>query len=161
MTTEGVPDPPNSPLASQHGDMESQFGDQHGSGASNQEEQLDEKMLKVVSATVKGLLAELLPQLLKPQRETKGTSDDKKGKLEEKYFRRIEKFNGDPSQFRTWLFNVKVSLGQVDQGLAEEINKVLSREDRKRFPPDWDPAKDDQVDKGIYDKYHMELYGIL
>eukprot|EP00973_Karenia_brevis_P049953 6935593-Karenia_brevis.AAC.1 len=71
--------------------MESQFGFQHGSGASNPDEgQMDEKMLKVVSATVKGLIAELLPQLLKSQRETKGTSDDKKGKLEEKYFRRIE-----------------------------------------------------------------------
>eukprot|EP00973_Karenia_brevis_P019874 2726202-Karenia_brevis.AAC.1 len=29
MATEGVPDPPNSPLGSQHGDMESQFGGQH------------------------------------------------------------------------------------------------------------------------------------
>eukprot|EP00973_Karenia_brevis_P086082 11937595-Karenia_brevis.AAC.1 len=68
---------------------------------------MDEKVIKVVSATVKGLLAELLPQLLKPQQGTKGTFEDKKGKLEEKYFRRIEKFNGDPTQFRTWLFNVK------------------------------------------------------
>eukprot|EP00973_Karenia_brevis_P031332 4324041-Karenia_brevis.AAC.1 len=64
-------------------------------------------MLKLVSATVKGLIGELLPQLLKAQQGTKGTSDDKKGKLEEKYFRRIDKFNGDPNQFRTWLFNVK------------------------------------------------------
>eukprot|EP00973_Karenia_brevis_P024838 3423439-Karenia_brevis.AAC.1 len=44
----GVPDPPNSPLGSQHGDMESQFGAQHGSGASNPDEELmDDKMLKV------------------------------------------------------------------------------------------------------------------
>eukprot|EP00973_Karenia_brevis_P085126 11815619-Karenia_brevis.AAC.1 len=79
-------------------------------------------------------MEEMLPHLIKSQQGPAKTVDDKKGKLEEKYFRRIDKFNGDPGQFRTWLFNIKVSLGQVDQGLAEEVNKILTREDRKRFP---------------------------
>eukprot|EP00973_Karenia_brevis_P025759 3554519-Karenia_brevis.AAC.1 len=26
---------------------------------------------------------------------------------------------------------------------------------------DWDPARDEQIDKAIYDKYHTELYGVL
>eukprot|EP00973_Karenia_brevis_P021366 2936683-Karenia_brevis.AAC.1 len=89
--------------------MDSQFGPNM---VAEPEGSLEDKVLKMVSATVKGLMTELLPQLIKSQQGTKGTSDDKKGKLEEKYFRRIEKFNGDPNQFRTWLFNVKVSLGQ-------------------------------------------------
>eukprot|EP00973_Karenia_brevis_P069663 9685835-Karenia_brevis.AAC.1 len=61
----------------------------------------------MVSATVKGLIRELLPQLIKSQQETKRTSDEKKGKLEEKYFRRIDKFSGEVNQLRTWMFNIK------------------------------------------------------
>eukprot|EP00973_Karenia_brevis_P009821 1327517-Karenia_brevis.AAC.1 len=61
----------------------------------NAEGSLEDKMLKMVSATVKELIGELLPQLLKTQQETKKTVDDRKGKLDEKHFRRIDKFNGD------------------------------------------------------------------
>eukprot|EP00973_Karenia_brevis_P051546 7158997-Karenia_brevis.AAC.1 len=43
--------PPNSPLGSQHGDDGSQYGFQHGSGADSGEGQMDDKMLKAVSAT--------------------------------------------------------------------------------------------------------------
>eukprot|EP00973_Karenia_brevis_P002980 407042-Karenia_brevis.AAC.1 len=91
MTTPGVPDPPDSPIGTDIEDNGSQYRGQHGSGARDSGEgQMDDQLLKVVSATVKGLLAELLPQLLKPQQGNKGNTDDKKGRLEEKYFRRVE-----------------------------------------------------------------------
>ena len=32
--------------------------------------------------------------------------------LDEKYFRRMEKFEGDPSKFRGWLFDLLVAIGQ-------------------------------------------------
>eukprot|EP00973_Karenia_brevis_P032209 4440098-Karenia_brevis.AAC.1 len=115
----------------------------------------------MVAMTVKQVMSEIVPHLLKTQQGTTKTVDDKKGKLEEKYFRRIDKFSGEPNQFRTCMFNIKVSLGQVDHRLAEEVNKIFSREDRKRFPMDWDPARDEHIDKAIYDKYHTELYGVL
>eukprot|EP00973_Karenia_brevis_P021462 2950188-Karenia_brevis.AAC.1 len=88
MATDGDPGPPNSPLGSVADDG-SQYGGQHGSGAGiNADSQPSEgswedKVLKMVSVTVKGMLGELLPQLLKSQQGTKGTYDDKKGKLEE------------------------------------------------------------------------------
>eukprot|EP00973_Karenia_brevis_P062105 8638237-Karenia_brevis.AAC.1 len=60
-----------------------------------------------------------------------------------------------------WLFNLGVALGQVDRKLAEEIRKLMSREDASRFPSEWDPSKDSQVDNVIYSKYRTELYGVL
>eukprot|EP00973_Karenia_brevis_P086898 12051862-Karenia_brevis.AAC.1 len=66
-------------------------------------------------------MSEVIPHLPKSQQETRKTVEgDKKGKPEEKYFRRIDKFTGEANQFRTWMFNLKVSLGQVDSKLAEE-----------------------------------------
>eukprot|EP00973_Karenia_brevis_P057144 7949515-Karenia_brevis.AAC.1 len=73
----------------------------------------------------------------------------------------MDKFTGDANQFRMWSFNLKVSIGQIDNQLAEEVSLILSREDKSRFPSDWDPAQDRMVDKIIYDKYRTELYGVL
>eukprot|EP00973_Karenia_brevis_P057404 7985526-Karenia_brevis.AAC.1 len=80
----------------------------------------EDKMLKLVALTVKQVINEIVPHLVKTHQGTTKTVDDKKGKLEEKYFRRIDKFSGEANQFRTWMFNIKVSLGQVDHRLAEE-----------------------------------------
>eukprot|EP00973_Karenia_brevis_P081881 11352945-Karenia_brevis.AAC.1 len=60
-----------------------------------------------------------------------------------------------------WPFNLKVSLGQIDSKLAEEVILILSREDTSKFPGDWDPAQDMMVDKETYDNYKTELYGVL
>eukprot|EP00973_Karenia_brevis_P002022 275909-Karenia_brevis.AAC.1 len=67
----------------------------------------EDKMVKLVALTVKQVMNEMMPHLLKTQQGTTKTVDDKQGKLEEKYFRRIDKFNGEPNQFRTWMFNIK------------------------------------------------------
>eukprot|EP00973_Karenia_brevis_P049802 6915096-Karenia_brevis.AAC.1 len=61
MSTDGDLGPTNSPLGSEHGDDGSQYGNQRGSGAGNQdspppEGSLEDKVLKMVSATVKGLI---------------------------------------------------------------------------------------------------------
>eukprot|EP00973_Karenia_brevis_P050779 7053694-Karenia_brevis.AAC.1 len=39
----------------------------------------------------------------------------KRSTLEEKYFRRMDKFGGDSSKFRLWLFNLGVAIGSVDK----------------------------------------------
>eukprot|EP00973_Karenia_brevis_P015958 2181849-Karenia_brevis.AAC.1 len=73
----------------------------------------DEAIAKIVSMVVQGLL----PQLQRPQygSSSRETVDDSRGVcLDEKYFRRIEKYGGDPVQFRMWVFNLKVAIGQVD-----------------------------------------------
>eukprot|EP00973_Karenia_brevis_P025049 3453419-Karenia_brevis.AAC.1 len=107
-------------------------------------------MMTVVAMTVKQVIGELMPQLQRPQYEVsrRETVDDKrKVVLDEKYFRRIDKYAGDSTQLRMWIFNLKVALGQVDSDLAQEVSKIPMREDASRFPSDWDPANDASVDK--------------
>ena len=53
----------------------------------------------------------------------------KKVILDEKYFRRIEKFEGDVSKFRAWMFDMMVTIGQVDMQLATEIRRMLQMDD--------------------------------
>eukprot|EP00973_Karenia_brevis_P015779 2160582-Karenia_brevis.AAC.1 len=70
----------------------------------------DEEIAKIVSMVVQGLI----PQLKKPGSDDKGEEREFKPKviLEEKYFRRMEKFSGDMSGYRMWMFNFTVALGQ-------------------------------------------------
>eukprot|EP00973_Karenia_brevis_P036574 5042304-Karenia_brevis.AAC.1 len=49
---------------------------------------------------------------------TEGRIDNHKDKLEEKYFRRIDKYDGNIKGFRERIFNIEVALGQIDIGLA-------------------------------------------
>eukprot|EP00973_Karenia_brevis_P016387 2244818-Karenia_brevis.AAC.1 len=73
----------------------------------------DEEIAKIVSMVVQGLL----PQLQRPQYESsrRETGEDRRRVcLDEKHFRRMEKYGGDPAQFRMWVFNLKVAIGQVD-----------------------------------------------
>eukprot|EP00973_Karenia_brevis_P071030 9868469-Karenia_brevis.AAC.1 len=105
----------------------------------------EEKMMKIVAMTVKQVIGELIPQLQRPQYESsrrETVEDKRKVCLDEQYSRMIEKYTGDSTQFRMWIFNLEVALGQVDSNLAQEVSKVLMREDASRFPSDWDPASD-------------------
>eukprot|EP00973_Karenia_brevis_P008282 1121367-Karenia_brevis.AAC.1 len=62
-------------------------------------------------------MGEIVPHLLRPQQESIKTVDGDK--------------KVKPDEDR----------------LAEEVSQILSREDRSRFPSDWDPAGDILVDK--------------
>eukprot|EP00973_Karenia_brevis_P040675 5628021-Karenia_brevis.AAC.1 len=76
MTTEGDLGPPNSPLGSDKGDDDVQYG-------TNMVAEQDEKMVKLVATVVKQMMGEMLPHLVKSQQGPAKTVDDKKGKLEE------------------------------------------------------------------------------
>ena len=53
--------------------------------------------------------------------------DWRKVVLDEKYFRRIDKFEGDFGKFRGWLFDLLVAVGQVDDRLGKEIKNIIGR----------------------------------
>eukprot|EP00973_Karenia_brevis_P021131 2905973-Karenia_brevis.AAC.1 len=89
----------------------------------------------------------------------KKPEESKRVTLEEKYFRRMSKFGGEMSQFRMWMFNLGVALGTVDRKLAEEIKKLIKRDDYKKLPEDWNPKVDRGIDRETYSKYSSELYG--
>ena len=59
-----------------------------------------------------------------------GRGDRQHVHLDEKYFRRVDKFDGDPNKYRGWIFELVVALGQVDGDLQKVIEKlVMGKED--------------------------------
>eukprot|EP00973_Karenia_brevis_P043259 5994792-Karenia_brevis.AAC.1 len=87
------------------------------------------------------------------QQEKRGnvyTERNRRGSLEEKHFRRMEKFGGETSKFRLWMFNLGVAIGTVDRKLAEEIKSLIKRDDNKKIPEDCDPRVDRIIDRETY-----------
>eukprot|EP00973_Karenia_brevis_P044865 6214090-Karenia_brevis.AAC.1 len=67
----------------------------------------------------------MLPQLQQQSSSSivkKEESDEREKRvvLDEKHFKRMDKFTGEVSQFRMWMFNLGAVLGQVDGDLVEE-----------------------------------------
>ena len=48
--------------------------------------------------------------------------------MDEKYFRRMDVFEGDRSRFRHWLFDFNVAIGTIDKGLARELDRLVETE---------------------------------
>eukprot|EP00973_Karenia_brevis_P000829 115163-Karenia_brevis.AAC.1 len=78
-------------------------------------------MVKLVSMVVQGLLPQLKGAMSKDKMEDREFKP--KAILDEKYFRRMDKFVGDAGVYRMWMFNFTVALGQVDGKLSDEIRK--------------------------------------
>ena len=45
--------------------------------------------------------------------------------LDEKYFRRCDKFEGNPAKFKSWMFDLITAIGSVDQSLARDLKVQL------------------------------------
>eukprot|EP00973_Karenia_brevis_P082117 11385499-Karenia_brevis.AAC.1 len=62
----------------------------------------------------------------------------------------MEKFTGDMSSYRMWMFNFTVALGQVDNKSSDEVRKLINRDDLSILPDTWDPSKDSGLDEEVY-----------
>ena len=87
--------------------------------------------------------------------------------LNSRDFKRVSAFDGDPKQYRDWKFDLFVSIGQIDNRLATELQNLLSRKDRAvsagiDFKPEsWAPEVDGDLSLPVYHKYSADLYGTL
>ena len=45
--------------------------------------------------------------------------------LDEKYFRRCDKFEGTPAKFKSWVFDLVIQLGSVHQELGRGVRAML------------------------------------
>ena len=98
-------------------------------------------------------------------KEKQGSKGEGKGdrvKLEEKYFRRMDLFEGDRSKFRNWIFDLTVAVGLVDRHLSEALTNMMSQVRDEH----WDPGlelipRDTEKSRSMHDKYAGELYGVL
>ena len=74
-------------------------------------------------------------------------------------FRRVDKFDGDFSKYRSWIFDLLAAIGLVDGMLALEIKKLLGRQ-AEEDPSKWEVDLDGLFPKHL-EKYSSELYGML
>jgi hypothetical protein len=95
----------------------------------------------------------------------KGDGNGKGGEyypnLDEKHFRRVDKFKGDKDKYKSWMYEVLTAIGVVDTRLQKELKVLMKgfREQEKGFG-DFD-VDEDEVDKNRYEHYKGQLYGIL
>ena len=56
-----------------------------------------------------------------------GRRGDERGRalLNRKDFGLVDKFDGNQSKFKSWLFDLLTALGSVDQGLTKQIKELL------------------------------------
>ncbi len=47
--------------------------------------------------------------------------------LDEKYFRRCDKFEGNPAKFKSWMFDLITAVASVDQSFAKDLKLQLKR----------------------------------
>ena len=77
--------------------------------------------------------------------------------LEEKYFRRIEKFGGDPGNWQEWLFGVCVAIGAVASDCVVAMEDVIKNSGTIKNVAELDMVLDEEMK----DKYGSELFGVL
>ena len=44
--------------------------------------------------------------------------------LDEKYFRRCDKFEGNPTNLKSWMFDLVTAVSSVDQSVARELDAI-------------------------------------
>jgi hypothetical protein len=79
--------------------------------------------------------------------------------LDERNFRRMDKFDSDVGKYRGWRFDLLVGIGQVDDRLGREIKKMLGKVgDVKGVISDhWDPVGDGGMPRDLHENYQGEL----
>ena len=103
-----------------------------------------QEVTTMIEAAVKGALAHAFKK------------DHSAGHLDERHFRRMDKFSGDPIKWREWAFQFKTSVGAVNnktRDLLEEIQKSTK-------DPDWEEIFEETTED---DKKKMsaELYNLI
>ena len=78
------------------------------------------------------------------------------GHLDERHFRRMEKYNGEAGKFREWTFQLMTAVGGVNPG----VRTVMDLVQRNQKEPDWDEVFADMSEEDVK-KYGAELYNLL
>ncbi len=93
--------------------------------------------------------------------EVRGGESMKKCVLDEKHFRRVDKYNGGSTKWNSWLFNFGIAVAQVSKKTWNIIDKVLKVEGLGIY---------DRLDLGLslqgeehvfFDEVKGELYSVL
>ena len=82
--------------------------------------------------------------------------------LDERHFRRVDRYSGDSSKFRGWYFDLLVAIGQIDRDLRNNV-ETLVRWGNLQGSSSADQWSPDQggLDPRVHAKYQGELFGVL
>jgi hypothetical protein len=78
--------------------------------------------------------------------------------LDERYFRRLDKFTGEEGKWQEWFFNLMVTLGNLDIKLVNAFEAFI----RETTGP-WTPGSltETMLPSDVKDKFASELFGLL
>ena len=82
--------------------------------------------------------------------------------LDERQFRRVDKFKGDKDKYKSWLYEVQTGVGRVNPELGKELKELLKkyREEELEYK-DFDMENEEDMDPDLYEFYKGQLYGVL
>ena len=75
--------------------------------------------------------------------------------LEEKYFRRIEKYGGETAKWQEWLFAVCVAISGISKDCVVAMEGVVQKAGLVKNISEMD------MDKDLQNKFGSELFGVL
>ena len=75
-------------------------------------------------AETAAIVAAVLAALKEQQGDREGNSD--KGKLDERQYRRVDKFDGDESKFKEWRMDILIATRSVNKKVAEKLEQIES-----------------------------------
>ena len=78
------------------------------------------------------------------------------GSLDERYFRRVEKFDGKEGTWKEWSFQFKTQVGAASKMARDRLDEIQKAGDE----PDWDSLFIDDKQE-VVDKLGSELYSVL
>ena len=87
----------------------------------------------------------------------RGNGDTKKGShLDERHFRRMDKFEGVESTWKEWAFQLKTQVGAVNRPTRELLENIQ----KQGKDPDWDQLFFEQAGAQVQ-KMGAELYSLM
>ena len=87
--------------------------------------------------------------------QRRDNADGKKVLLDEKYFRRIDKYSGETAKWQEWLFGVCVAVSTVSPECVLEMEAVVKTAGVTK------DLSTIEIDRNVKDKFGSELYGVL
>ena len=80
--------------------------------------------------------------------------------LDERQFRRVDKFKGDKELYKGWMYEVLTGIGVINSKLQLEIEELMKkyREEELEYK-DFD--MEEEINRERYEYYKGQLYGVL
>ena len=82
--------------------------------------------------------------------------------LDERQFRRVDKYRGEKDKFKGWLYEIFTGIGVLNTKLQREVKELMKtyREEDKSYR-EFDMEEEEEVNRERYEYYKGQLYRVL